>query len=51
LRYYAGRKAWLVEPDARPVRVTPYPLDGAHYPPEVLPKAVYAGAPMPPACR
>ena len=51
LRYYAGRKAWLVEPDARPVRVTPYPLDAAQYPPEALPEAVYVGAPMPPACR
>jgi len=51
LRYYAGRKAWLIEPDAKPVRVTPYPLAGVQYPPEVLPRAVYAGTPMPPACR
>lgn len=26
MRYYANRKAWLVEPDAVPARVTPYPL-------------------------
>jgi hypothetical protein len=51
LRYYAGRKAWLVEPDARPVRVTAYPLAAIQYPPEALPRAVYVGAPMPPACR
>ncbi len=25
LRYYGNRKAWLVEPDVNPVRVTPYP--------------------------
>jgi hypothetical protein len=25
LQYYRDRKAWLVEPDATPVRVTPYP--------------------------
>jgi len=25
LRYYSGRKAWLVEPDVVPARVTPYP--------------------------
>lgn len=51
LRYYAGRKAWLIEPDARPVRITPYPVNGARYPPEALPPAVYADAPMPPTCR
>jgi hypothetical protein len=51
LRYYAGRKVWLVEPDARPVRVTPYPLAGSAYPPEVLPPAVYVGAPTAPGCR
>lgn len=26
IRYYRDRTAWLVEPDAKPVRVTPYPL-------------------------
>ena len=26
IRYYRDRKAWLVEPDASPVRVTPYPV-------------------------
>jgi hypothetical protein len=25
LRYYRDRTVWLVEPDAEPVRVTPYP--------------------------
>lgn len=28
MRHYSGRKAWLVEPDARPARVTPYPGEG-----------------------
>jgi hypothetical protein len=27
LRYYSDRKAWLVEPDATPPRVTPYPAN------------------------
>jgi hypothetical protein len=27
LRYYSDRKAWLVEPDAAPPRVTPYPAN------------------------
>jgi len=27
LRYYSGRKAWLVEPDANPPRVTSYPAN------------------------
>jgi len=26
-RYYRNRTVWLVEPDANPVRVTPYPLE------------------------
>jgi hypothetical protein len=35
LHYYAGRRAWLVEPDAIPARVSPYPTPnpaevGAH---------------------
>jgi hypothetical protein len=51
LRYYVGRKVWLVEPDARPARVTPYPVDGNRYPPEALPPAVYVDTPMPPRCR
>ena len=25
LQYYRDRKAWLVEPDAIPARITPYP--------------------------
>ncbi len=30
LRYYRERKVWLVEPDANPLRVSPYPLtDGS----------------------
>ena len=45
LRYYAGRRVWLVQPDARPVRVTPYPVSGPAYPATVLPPAVYVGTP------
>jgi len=26
IHYYQGRKVWLVEPDATPVRVSPYPI-------------------------
>ena len=26
MRYYADRKAWLVEPDSIPARLTPYPM-------------------------
>jgi hypothetical protein len=26
IHYYAGRKVWLVQPDAIPVRVSPYPM-------------------------
>jgi len=29
LRYYRGRRVWLVEPDATPVRITPYPMAAA----------------------
>jgi hypothetical protein len=28
MRYYAGRTAWLVEPDVYPTRVSPYPAQG-----------------------
>jgi hypothetical protein len=28
LQYYSGRKAWLVEADEFPTRVTPYPAPG-----------------------
>ena len=26
--YYKDRRVWLVEPDEKPVRVTPHPPDG-----------------------
>ncbi len=26
IRYYGDRKVWLVEPDAIPARITPYPM-------------------------
>lgn len=29
IRYYGNRKVWLVEPDATPARVTPYPMQDA----------------------
>jgi hypothetical protein len=45
LRYYEGRTVWLVEPDARPVRVTRYPVVAPAYPAIVLPPAVYVGTP------
>ena len=51
LRYYSSRKAWLIEPDVNPPRVTPYP---ALPPPETtdpLPEARYVNTPKPGACR
>jgi hypothetical protein len=27
IRYYGGRKVWLVEPDAIPARISPYPME------------------------
>lgn len=29
IRYYRDRSVWLVEPDAIPARITPYPLQEA----------------------
>lgn len=26
IRYFQGRRVWLIEPDAKPPRVTSYPL-------------------------
>lgn len=50
LRYYAARKAWLVEPDAHPVRVTPYPTPVATEPACPLPRADYKDAPANKSC-
>jgi len=51
LRYYSSRKAWLIEPDVNPPRVTPY---RSLPPPETtdpLPEARYVNTPTPGACR
>ena len=32
LRYFAGRRIWLAEPDADPPRISPYPVDRVKHP-------------------
>ena len=34
LTYFHGRRIWLLEPDENPIRLSEYPLDGLHPPPQ-----------------
>ena len=51
LRYYSSRRAWLIEPDVNPPRVTPYPAVPLPETTDRLPEARYVDTPTPGACR